>query len=56
MSLGREMTLILQEIENYWFEANNLVPPGRAVGLKDNAYASLLLVQWPLRLLQDNFW
>lgn len=46
LGLGAEMGQMLQELEQYWFEENDLMPDRLGLlGLMDDAYASLLLLQ-----------
>jgi uncharacterized membrane protein YkvA (DUF1232 family) len=46
MGLGKEMGQIAQELESYWFEANDLIPDHLGLlGLMDDAYATLSLLQ-----------
>lgn len=65
LGLGREMGQMLAELEAYWFEADDVIPDWLGLmGLMDDAYASLLLLQslsdycvamHGRPLLQDNF-
>ncbi|MHC4741976.1 MAG: hypothetical protein ACYS8Z_08705 [Planctomycetota bacterium] len=46
MNLGTEMGQMLQELENYWFEVDDLMSDHLGLmGLMDDAYATLLLLQ-----------
>ena len=46
LGLQREMGQMIQELENYWFEANDLIPDQLGLlGLTDDAYATLFLLQ-----------
>jgi hypothetical protein len=46
MGLDKEMGQIVQELEHYWFEANDLIPDHLGLmGLLDDAYATLFLFQ-----------
>jgi len=46
LGLGREMGQMLAELEAYWFEADDVIPDWLGLmGLMDDAYASLLLLQ-----------
>lgn len=46
MGLAAEMGQMLQELERYWFEANDLLPDHLGLlGITDDAYATLLLLQ-----------
>ncbi len=46
LGLGAQMGQLMRELETYWFEANDLVPDHLGlVGLMDDAYATLLLLQ-----------
>ena len=46
VGLATEMGQMLQELESYWFEANDLIPDHLGlVGLTDDAYATLFLLQ-----------
>ncbi|MBS1791340.1 MAG: hypothetical protein JST85_26750 [Acidobacteria bacterium] len=46
LGLGAEMGQMLQELEQYWFEENDLMADRLGLlGLMDDAYASLLLLQ-----------
>ena len=46
LGLGAEMNQMLEGLENYWFEANDVIPDHLGLmGLLDDAYASLFLLQ-----------
>lgn len=46
LGLASEMGQMLQELESYWFEDNDLIPDHLGlVGLADDAYATLFLLQ-----------
>lgn len=46
LGVGSEVGQMLQELERYWFEPNDLIPDHLGLaGLMDDAYASLFLLQ-----------
>ena len=46
LGLSAELSQMCGELENYWFEANDLIPDHLGLlGLTDDAYASLMLLQ-----------
>jgi hypothetical protein len=50
------MGQMLQELESYWFETNDLVPDHLGLlGLIDDAYATLFLLQGPSDYCQATF-
>lgn len=56
MGLGAEVAQMIQELERYWFETNDLIPDHLGlVGLMDDAYASLYLLQALSDHCQMNF-
>ena len=56
MGLGAETTHMLQELEQYWFNANDLIPDHLGlVGITDDAYASLFLLQALSDYAEANF-
>lgn len=46
LGLDAEMRQVLRELEDYWFEANDIIPDHLGLmGLMDDAYASFVLLQ-----------
>jgi hypothetical protein len=56
LGLSSEMGQLLQELESYWFEADDLIPDHLGlVGLADDAYATLFLLQGLSEYCQKTF-